>query len=83
MHDVGDGNVWRAFAEAMARANRADLRRLGEASRSYVQSLRWLADAWELADRHAADEPSVIRRERRGQELMRQRAALERARLSP
>jgi hypothetical protein len=75
--------VWKSHLEALTRFNRWEAGQLRSRSQDFGESLAWLSDAWEVADRYGAREDPAMRRERHLRELIELRRALEKARLRP
>ena len=76
-------SAWQDYVKAMERANAWEAQRLRERVPDYAEALRWLSEAWELAEKYGGDgDPEGRREERRGYLLQLMRA-LEQARLTP
>jgi hypothetical protein len=75
--------AWREHIEALKRFNLWEVRQLRDQPPDYVRALAWLSEAWELAAKYAPDRDPARSHEERLHRLLRLRAALERARLSP
>ena len=74
---------WREHMDALKRSNLRDLACLRDRPLDYRSALAWLSEAWELAERYGpAPDPDATRAAHL-LELIRLRAALERARLRP
>lgn len=71
--------AWREHVEALTRFNEWEAEQLRNQPSDYRAALVWLADAWELADRFGAREPTEARRDRHLREILALRAALARA----